>query len=686
MASAPGGIATGYWRRPAGRNRSMRIPRGIGALGIAAFSCLLAVLPAAQEPESSRAGYDALALRPVVGDPPSLCGTPALFSLQMRSGFAPPSAVVPMTEPDVPDGPLWYDQNPRLLRADHAGGLAFDNFLVAGDVAALTFQRLSGSAENYVVIETWQRTGTTDIDGHLISVFNPNWDSAALWDSIGWQRRGFDRPWVQFGTLLFPRPSGGDGDDTAARFFIRLRVAPVNVPSAEVTRIDANTQYSSHVVNLVLPQFGDRRLSAGDYGYELDDVAKGFYAHFRDEYASIAIVPRQQHVVPYDGYHHNVRNPIAGLGALSVFDNTEAYGSAGVLRSVELFPDVSFTSTAVSTHEIGHQWVDYWDWSGLAGGIERAGLDPDSHTPLLFPGEVYSGAVLDVTRRVAAVGDAFAIERTPDPALQHPTTRYRMGLIGPEAVPEIRVFENQGQFNDTDAVAPAVGTAVAGGWRRVHVNDVLAEHGARSGPVDSSWSRVTVVVSRDGLLSQAEMSYWNFYAARHAATGGVTTWEGVPSFFEATGGAVPLRTDVTPLNADKIDEAVETGHMPIAPAEFRDVLLDAPVPALITAGESVTIAGAVTTTERDDFTVACAAWNRHGAGDDDGIFECASIAGNRFSIPYRFTDGDAGRHTLRIFLYFPNSGSQFPRSSVSGITVAGQSAAQSGAPARRRGR
>ena len=91
-------------------------------------------------------------------------------------------------------------------------------------------------------------------------------------------------------------------------------------------------------------------------------------------------------------------------------------------------------------------------------------------------------------------------------------------------------------------------------------------------------------------------------------------------------------------------------------------------------------------TERDDFTVACAAWNRHGAGDDDGILECVSIAGNRFSISYRFTDGDAGRHTLRIFLYFPNSGSQFPRSAVSGITVAGQSAAQSGVPVRRRGR
>ena len=69
-----------------------------------------------------------------------------------------------------------------------------------------------------------------------------------------------------------------------------------------------------------------------------------------------------------------------------------------------------------------------------------------------------------------------------------------------------------------------------------------------------------------------------------------------------------------------------------------------------------------------------------------GFWSAVSIAGNRFSISYRFTDGDAGRHTLRIFLYFPNSGSQFLRSAVSGITVAGQSAAQSGVPVRRRGR
>ncbi len=656
----------------------MRFPRIIGVIGAAATLAAWVPPPAARMAASPSAPYAAPAVRSAIGGSPAIRGTPARSERRMMSGFASPSLMLQMTEPALP-APLWYDQNPRLIRADHAGGLSLDNFLVAGDVAALTFERLSAAAEDYLARETWQRSTTTDIDGHLISVFNPSWDSAALRDTIGWQRRGFDRPYVQFGWLQIQRPSDAtNGGESVERFIIWLRVAPLNVPPAQITRIDADTQYASHVVNLVIPGFGDRRLSAGDYGHELDEAAKRFYAHFRDEYASVAFVPRQQHVVPYDALHHNVRNPIAGLGALPVFDDSETYGSAGVLRSVELYPNVSFTSNASSTHAISHQWVDYWDWSSLASGIDRAGRDPASHTPLLHPGAVYAGAVLDVTRRVAAVsgGTSYVVERTPAPAMLHPTTLYRMGLIGPEAVPELLVFENQGQFDETDSSAPTVGTAIDGGVRRVHINDILAEHGTRSGPVDDAWSRATVVVSRDGLLSAEEMSYWNFFAARHAAAGGTTTWEGVPSFFEATGGAVPLRTDVTPLHAAKLADAVETGDRPIAPGEFRDVELDAPLPARTAVGESVTISGTVTATERDDFNIACAAWLRDGS--EDSIFECAPIEGDRFSITHRFTAGDAGRHALQIYLYFPDAPlPQLPRATVSGITVAEQPAPRS---------
>ena len=499
------------------RARGRRFVRAIGVLGIAAAWATLAPPPAAQVAESPSARHAAPVARPAIDHPPAIGGAPARLERQMRSGFASPAVMPQTAEPALP-APLWYDQNPRLLRADHAGGLSLDDFLVAGDVPTLTFERLSLSAadDDYVVRETWRRTGTTAIDGHLISVFRPSWDDAALWDAIAWQRRGFDHPYVQLGVLLVAGDADtADGDDGARRFPIRLRTAPLNVPEAEVTQIDAETQYASHVVNLVMPEFGDRRLAQGDYGHELEDAARRFYAHFSDEYASMAFIPRQQHVVPYDAFHHNVRNPIAGLGALPVFNDTAAYGSAGVLRSVELYPNASFTSNASSTRAISRQWVDYWDWSALAGGIDRAGRDPENHTPLLHPGEVYAGAVLDVTRRVAAAGggNAFTVERTPAPAMLHPTTLYRMGLIGPEAVPELLVFENQGQFDEAAVAAPAAGTPIEGGWRRVHVNDILAEHGPRRGPVDDAWSRVSVVVSRDGLLSAEEISYWNFFAA-----------------------------------------------------------------------------------------------------------------------------------------------------------------------------
>ena len=644
-------------------------------LAVAAASYFLP----APAPAQSTAQYAALALSPSASEPPLACGSPALFAHQLLSWFAPPGSIR-MAYAETPDGrPLWYDQNPRLLHAEHTGGVALDNFLVVGDVETLSFERPSASAAS--VQETWQRVRTTAIDGRLISVFNPRWDDAELWDTIRENMRGFNLPYVYFGSVTIPSPDGAEDE----AFQILLSWAPRNVPPTQVTRIDANTQYASHVVNLVIP--GNGRLSAGDFGYDLAGAAKRVYRHFKDEYDSIAFVSRQLQLVPYHAFHRNVRNPIAGLGDLPVFDNSGSYGSASVLRSVEFYPSARFAVTSISTHQIGHQWVDYWDWSAVSGNVERAGHQPEAHTPLLYPGEVYSGAVLRVTRRVAAVDDgaAYAIERTPSPALYHPTTLYRMGLIGPEAVPDLLVFEQQGQFDEENAATPEVGTSIEGGVRVVHINDFMAEHGVRTGSVDQTWTRVTVVVSRDGLLSADEMSYWNLFAARHAATEGVTSWHGAPSFFEATGGRVPLRTDVTPVSHAKIAADFEVSHLSIDPREFWGVRLDEPVPAAIASGETVTIAGTVTATDRD-FDLACVRWVRYGATADNKIIECGAIFGNRFSVPYTFRDADAGNYALGVFLFFPDSGLQSARSSVSGIEVVGDSRVDRGPSALSRSR
>jgi hypothetical protein len=59
----------------------------------------------------------------------------------------------------------------------------------------------------------------------------------------------------------------------------------------------------------------------------------------------------------------------------------------------------------------------------------------------------------------------------------------------------------------------------------------MAAHGPRSGPVLSSLSRATIIVSRDALLSPEEMAYWNFFAARlEDPTGSGLSYDGQPSF------------------------------------------------------------------------------------------------------------------------------------------------------------
>ena len=186
--------------------------------------------------------------------------------------------------------------------------------------------------------------------------------------------------------------------------------------------------------------------------------------------------------------------------------------------------------------------------------------------------------------------------------IAHATTRYRMGLVGLAAVPELRVFADQRQLDETDPGRPEAsgepdpGTVVRGGSDAVHINDIIALHGPRSGPVETRWRRATVVVSRGALLSKAEMDHWNFLSARHARTSGTTSWTGLPSFFEATGGRVALETVIHPIADASLadDRPPSVSSLPIDPGEFPGVRLSAAVPAVVPVGQQVTTAGTIT--------------------------------------------------------------------------------------------
>ena len=627
--------------------------------------------PAAQEgPPAADRDAAAAWLAGLPPEPAFVCGTPELVARQTWSGVTRlPVIRMADEEEESPYGqPLWFDPQPRLIRADGTAGLAFRDVLIVGDIEAVEFERWS-SAAGEAVTETWTRTGTRTFAGNLVSAFNPTWDETALWDSIGRRRRGFDSPFVYFGTLRIPKmveaDEETDDDETEEDEFeevdIRLPVAPLNLPESRVETIGDSMQYASHVVNMVVPGFGNERANGDDYAFELQEVTKAFYEVFPDVYDSIAIATAEQHPSSrFGAYHWNARNPIRGLGR-DEFDYTDFFGSRGALRSVEFYRDARFTATWTSNHEIGHQWADYWDWTAIADGLERKGWAPGGHTPLLFPGEVLLGAVLRPIRRVALAdggdgseGASYVIERTPAPSVFHPTILYRMGLIRPEEVPEMVVFEDQGQFDEEYATAPGIGTAVEGETTAVHISDILGQHGTRSGPVDDSWRRVTIVVSRNELISAEEMHYWNFFAARHEARSGATTFGGMPPFHEATGGRATLDTTLERYSGSRIanDPPLQVSDVPIDPGEFRGVQLDAEIPGSMRVGETITFAGAITSSDAADVVEVCVHQvHTGGPVDEEGndtrvVTTCDEPAGNRFRMSLTFDR--ATRYGLQV--------------------------------------
>lgn len=614
-------------------------------------------------------------------EPDVICGTPALTARQMR--FRLPQFPLPhMAAEDVeepPDGqPLWFDPEPRLIRADSREGLTLRYFTIVGDFETLEFDRWSRDAGE-VLTETWTRTEARNFRGQLTSIFNPTWTEAELWDAIGSRRRGPDSPVAYLGTLKIPvaggdeeeedDPSAEDPDEDAGENFdrvhIQLPVAPLNLPVSRIERIDHSVQYASHVVNIVLPGFGGDRVGGDDYALNLEDVTEHFYRYFPDIYDSIAVVTAEQHpTAEYGAFHWNARNPIGGLG-LEDYDYTDYFGSAGALRSVEFYTDADFTTMWTSNHEIGHQWSDFWDWEAITGGIDFAGWNPSGHMPLLFPGESLLGAVLRSIRRVGWAdgvmdeegggASSYVIERTPAPSMYHPTTLYRMGLIGPEEVPEMVIFEDQGQFDDESSSAPEIGSAVEGVARPVHINDIIAEHGTRTGPVDSSWRRATVVVSRSALIPAEEMHYWNFFSARHAARSGVTTFGGMPGFHEATGGRAELITKIERAAGYNIvnEPPLQVSNVPIHPGEFRGVRLDRPLPGAMTPGTRMTFSGRVVSADAADVVEVCVEHTYVGPPDDEhedfrAEIACDRPAGNRFSMPLRFDL--PGRYGVEVLL------------------------------------
>jgi len=146
-------------------------------------------------------------------------------------------------------------------------------------VSSLQFQHVDGA------VEVWQRERTDTVAGRMVSVFQPSWPASALDRAMAFTRWG----WIG-GDAVGRGPRRRRWRDNKQ---LLLKIAPASIPSVTVRRVADDVQYSSNVVNIVLPGFGEQIALDGDETGELQRVARRFFEHFEDSYDVIAVVPQR---------------------------------------------------------------------------------------------------------------------------------------------------------------------------------------------------------------------------------------------------------------------------------------------------------------------------------------------------------------------------------------------------------
>jgi hypothetical protein len=449
---------------------------------------------------------------------------------------------------------------------------------------------------------------------------------------------------------------------------VYLRLGSTGVPPTRVTRLDDAVQYSSHVVNLVLPDFADSRLLWGSKDFEERRVARKFYEHFADTYDALAIVPQASHLANFGAFHANVKNDVDGIG-LDPFDDSSTYGSGGRLHAIEVYAYDGLTDHSTSNHEISHQWGHYFDWERL--GVVRSGTQPLSHAPLVYPGETLLESVLNGERRIRHRGDAeYDIERTPPPIRQHPIELYAMGLLSVQDLPPFVLFDQQDQLQEYGLFAPP-GTRLSGPVRQVTANDLLGLHGPRRGPVPQVWRRATILVSRDRLASPEEMSYWNFVAHRLEDPGrsGVMSYDGHQSFDAATGWLVDLQTDIEPRSAPAIPAEGDVDAPLFGRRDCPGIEFAIGLPSRFTVRQEVRIEGRITATDQRFDHLTLRFWKYGGTTNSSVRFDEPLGASGNFALRTMFREGEEGSFMAELFLFWPDSGSQFARCTLTPVIV-----------------
>ena len=122
-----------------------------------------------------------------------------------------------------------------------------------------------------------------------------------------------------------------------------------------------------------------------------------------------------------------------------------------------------------------------------------------------------------------------------------------------------------------------------------------------------------------------------------------------------------------PLVADKVVQALDVSTPAFGVRDVRGIEFDSPVPSRYRVGEPVLIAGEVVDGSRTDYSQVLINFFRHGDDPHELEFFRRINQSGRFGANVMFTD--PGAYSMDVYLFWPDSGPQSPRTRLTPVIV-----------------
>jgi uncharacterized protein (TIGR03437 family) len=346
-----------------------------------------------------------------------------------------------------------------------------------------------------------------------------------------------------------------NGATQLGRPFVVAEIAGPDIPRLPVIQDAADVQHTAYLVNI---RMASAYPAAGADPSRLPDfspVIRRFYQLFPDQFDMLNVV----YGISYsqNRYHVTTRNDVQGVG-LSIVNNSSAYGSAGALIGVNVFPITAYFDAGETAfvHEFGHQFINFLKLPLLAAGVPHWPISSLASNVMGFsiPG---SGAGGQFPCQVTPEGSALRLTPTTDAPVFNDMELYLMGLIPPEQVGTHYVFADQ---SSTGVISQCTNRLYTAALSTVNMSDVVANAGRRvpdSTASKKNYRVATIIVTRDALLDSDAMALYSYFARRGEEQGRVPVQTGLlqglaAPMSVATGGRLAVNLQVIPTRLPSI--------------------------------------------------------------------------------------------------------------------------------------